>query len=92
MGITKHLGVYNVPHCVFLSYVLIVESNIVFFKPFMDVFVKFPSLHIQLYSCCFSHVSVSFSSVGVCVKMHFYFSVFVIVFFKMFACVLHGLL
>ena len=71
MGITKHLGVYSVPQCVFLSYVLFGESNniIVLFKPFMDVFVKVPSLQIQLYSCCFSHVSVSFSSVGVCVKI-----------------------
>ena len=67
MGITKHLGVYSVPQCVFLSYyVLIVESIIVLFKPFMDVFVKVPSLHIQLYSCCFSHVSVSFSSFSGC--------------------------
>ena len=40
MGITKHLGVYSVPHCVFLSYVFLVESNIVLFKPFMDVFVE----------------------------------------------------
>ena len=40
MGITKHLGVYSVPQCVFLFYyVLIVESNIVLFKQFMDVFV-----------------------------------------------------
>ena len=69
MGITKHLGVYSVPQCVFLSYVLLVESNIVLFRPFMDVFVKVPSLQIQLYSCRFSHVSVSFSSVGVCVKI-----------------------
>ena len=60
---------YSVPQCVFLSYVLLVESNIVLFRPFIDVFVKVPSLQIQLYSCCFGHVSVSFSSVGVCVKI-----------------------
>ena len=67
MGITKHLSVYGVPQCVFLSY--IVESNIVLFRPFMDVFVTVPSLHIQLY-CCFSHFSMSFSSVGACLKIY----------------------
>ena len=51
---------YSVPQCVFLSYVLLVESNIVLFKPFIDVFVKVPSLQIQLYSCCFGHVQYLF--------------------------------
>ena len=77
---------YSVPQCVFLTcWVLIVKSKLSL--TFMDVFVKVASLHIQFYSCCFSHVSVSFSSVGarlVLRYMHFYSFSLVVVFFKMF--------
>ena len=34
---------------------LMVESKIVLFRPLCEVLDSVPSLHIQWYSCCFSH-------------------------------------
>ena len=46
-----------------------VESNIVLFRPLCEVFSSVPSLHIQWYSCCFSHCCLFGSVVGAWVGM-----------------------
>ena len=48
---------------------LMVESNIVLFRPLCEVLDSVPSLHIQWYSCCFSHCSLFSSVVGAWVRM-----------------------
>ena len=48
---------------------LMVESKIVLFRPLCEVLDSVPSLHIQWYSCCFSHCSLFSSVVGAWVRM-----------------------
>ena len=48
---------------------LMVESNIVLFRPLCEVLDSVPSLHIQWYSGCFSHCSLFSSVVGAWVRM-----------------------
>ena len=46
-----------------------VESNIVLFRPLCEVLYSVPSLHVQWYSCWFSHCSLFSSVVGAWVRM-----------------------
>ena len=63
-----------------------VESNIVLFRPLCEVLDSVLSLHIQWYSCCFSHCSLFSSVVGAWVRMCMVIFVYVFAYGTFFVC------